>query len=125
MHPDDLRYANSDEWVRPGDPATIGITFFAQDQLGDIVYIELPKIGAVLSAGESFGSIESVKSSNDVYVPASGEVVEINTALADQPELVNSDPYGEGWLIKLRLSAPDELANLLDAATYESTREAH
>lgn len=126
MYPDDLRYATSHEWIRPGDPATVGITHFAQDELGDLVYAELPAVGRILAAGESFGSLESVKTVSDIYAPAAGEVVEVNGALTTQPELINSDPYGAGWLIKLRLSDSSELDNLLDASAYEqSTGEGH
>ena len=125
MFPDDLKYANTDEWIRPGDPAVVGISYFAQDQLGDLVFVDLPKVGRALRAGEAFGTVESVKSSNEVYAPAGGEVVEVNTALADHPELINSDPYGEGWIMKLRLANPADLDALLDAATYEQTRQAH
>ena len=126
MYPDDLRYAPTHEWIRNGDPetgnpATLGITQFAQEELGDLVFVELPQVGRTLAAGESFGSLESVKTVSEVYAPAAGEVVEVNTALTDQPELVNSDPYGEGWLIKLRLSEPAELDHLLDAAGYEQS----
>lgn len=122
MHPDDRRYATTDEWILPGDPAIVGISHYAQDQLGDLVFVELPEVGRILKAGESFGTVESVKAANDVYAPASGEVVEVNTALANTPELINSDPHGEGWLMKVRLSDPSELDNLLDATTYEQTR---
>lgn len=125
MYPDDLKYATSDEWIRPGDPAAVGISYFAQDQLGDVVYVQLPKMGQTFTAGEAFGSVESVKATSDINAPAGGEVVEVNTALESTPELVNSDPYGEGWIMKLRLSNPSELDALLDAATYEQTREAH
>lgn len=125
MYPDELRYAASHEWIRQGDPATIGITHFAQDELGDLVYVELPAVGRTLKAGESFGSVESVKTVSDVYAPAGGDVAEVNTALADRPELINSDPYGEGWLIKLRLSDPSELAGLMDAAAYQQSIAAH
>ncbi len=121
MYPDDLRYAPTHEWIRNGDPATLGITQFAQEELGDLVFVELPQVGRTLAAGESFGSLESVKTVSEVYAPAAGEVVEVNTALNDQPEMVNSDPYGKGWLIKLRLSNPAELDNLLDAAGYEQS----
>ena len=121
MYPDDLRYAPTHEWIRNGDPATLGITQFAQEELGDLVFVELPQVGRTLAAGESFGSLESVKTVSEVYAPAAGEVVEANTALNDQPELVNSDPYGEGWLIKLRLSNPAELDGLLDAQGYEQS----
>ena len=121
MYPDDLRYSKTHEWIRPGDPATAGITHYAQDELGDVVYVELPDVGRALGAGERFGSVESVKTVSDLYAPASGEVVEVNTALADHPELVNSSPYGEGWMLKLRLSAPSELDTLMDAAAYEQS----
>lgn len=125
MFPDDLRYNNSDEWVRAGDPATIGISYFAQDQLGDIVFVELPKVDTTLQAGDAFGTVESVKSSNELYTPVGGQVVEVNAALNDHPELVNSDPYGEGWMIKVRLADQSQLDALMDAATYERTRQAH
>lgn len=125
MYPDDLRYHDTDEWIRPGDPATVGITDFAQDQLGDLVYIELPAVGRILKVGDPFGTVESVKSSNEIYAPAGGEVIEANTALADHPELINSDPYGAGWIMKVRLSDSSELDALMDASTYERTRKAH
>ena len=125
MYPDELRYANSDEWVRPGDPATVGITYYAQDQLGDLVFIELPQVGRVLKAGDSFGTVESVKSANEIYSPVSGEIVEVNTTLTEKPEIVNSDPYGEGWFMKLRMSDPSELDALMDAGAYEKTRAEH
>jgi glycine cleavage system H protein len=125
MYPEDLRYTDSDEWIRPGDPATVGITYFAQDQLGDVVYLELPKVGRTLKAGEPYGTVESVKATSDLNAPASGEVVEINSALESTPELVNGAPYGEGWIIKLRLSDPAELDGLMDAANYEQTRQSH
>ena len=118
MYPDDLRYSKTHEWIRSGEPATVGITHYAQDELGDLVYVELPDVGRVLGAGERFGAVESVKTVSDLYAPASGEVVEVNTALADHPELVNSSPYGEGWMIKLRLSGPSELDTLMDAQAY-------
>ena len=119
MYPDDLRYSKTHEWIRPGDPATVGITHHAQDELGDVVYVELPDVGHALGAGERFGSVESVKTVSDLYAPASGEVAEVNTALADHPELINSAPYGEGWMLKLRLSDPSELDTLMDAQAYE------
>jgi glycine cleavage system H protein len=119
MYPDDLRYSKTHEWLRPGDPATVGITHYAQDELGDVVYVELPDAGRTYSAGERFGSVESVKTVSDLYVPASGEVTEVNTALADHPELINSSPYGEGWMLRLRLSDPSELDKLMDAQAYQ------
>jgi glycine cleavage system H protein len=121
MNPDDLLYSSSHEWVRKGDPATIGITQFAQDQLGDVVFVELPEVGATLSVGQTFGTVESVKTVSDLYAPVSGAVVEINSRLIDQPELINSSPYEDGWLIKVRLEQAADLDRLLDRATYEAT----
>jgi len=120
-----LRYATTHEWVRPGDPATLGISHFAQDELGDLVYVDLPQVGRTLQAGESIGSVESVKTVSEIYTPAAGEVTEVNAALTDKPELVNTDPYGEGWLIRLRLSNPSDLDALLDAAAYEENLGQH
>jgi len=125
MYPDDLRYATTHEWVGPGDPATLGISHFAQDELGDLVYVDLPQVGRTLQAGESIGSVESVKTVSEIYTPAAGEVTEVNAALTDKPELVNTDPYGEGWLIRLRLSNPSDLDALLDAAAYEENLGQH
>jgi len=119
QYPDDLRYAATHEWVRAGDPATIGISQFAQEELGDLVYVDLPAVGRALGAGENFGSVESVKTISDVYAPVAGEVVEVNSALATSPEQVNTDPYGEGWLIRLRLANPSDVDGLMDAAAYE------
>lgn len=115
------RYTNDHEWVSMQGPiATIGITDYAQEQLGDVVFVELPKVGAQLRAGEAFGSIESVKAVNDLLAPVSGEVTEINGTLANSPETVNKDPFGAGWLVKLRFSKPEEITALMDAAGYES-----
>ena len=115
--PEELQYTRSHEWVRTeDDTATIGITDHAQDELGDIVFVELPEQGATLGAGDSFGTVESVKAVSDLYAPVGGEVVEVNEALNDSPEKINEDPYGEGWIIKLRVS--DE-GNLLSASDYE------
>lgn len=125
MYPDDLRYARTHEWVREGDPATIGISQFAQDELGDLVFVDLPNVGRTLGAGESFGSVESVKTVSDLYAPVAGEVVEVNAAVVEKPELVNSDPYGEGWLIRLRLSDPSAVDALLDAKAYEESVGQH
>lgn len=117
--PADLRYSKEHEWVRiEGDLATIGITHFAQDQLGDVVFVELPEKGASLRQHASLGVVESVKAASDVYAPLSGEVVERNVKVIESPELVNSSPYGEGWLVKVRLSDKAEGAALLDAAAY-------
>ena len=123
MNPDDLRYASSHEWVSKGNPVTVGITQFAQDQLGDVVFVELPKAGTALAAGDTFGSVESVKTVSDVYAPVSGTVAEVNDALVNTPELVNNDPYGGGWLIKITPSGDldAELAALMDRAKYEAT----
>jgi len=117
--PNDLRYSKTDEWVRvEGDIATIGITDYAQSELGDIVYLELPEPGRVLQADEMFGTVESVKAVADLYAPMAGEVVGTNEALTQRAELVNEDPYGEGWLIKVRIEDPSDLDNLLTAEQY-------
>lgn len=120
--PSDLKYTKTHEWVRiEGDTATIGITDYAQSELGDIVFVELPPPGRVLRADESFGSVESVKTVSDIYAPLAGEIVETNDALGAQSELINTDPYGKGWLTKMRLSDPSEAAALLDANTYRAS----
>lgn len=117
--PDDLRYSKEHEWVRTeGDVATIGITHFAQDQLGDVVFVELPEKGAAVRQHASLGVVESVKAASDVYAPVSGEVIERNVKVIESPELVNSSPYVDGWLVKVRLSDRAEAATLLDAAAY-------
>ncbi len=122
--PTDLKYARSDEWVRlEGDIATIGISDFAQDQLNDIVFVELPEVGATLTSGTNFGVVESVKAASDVYAPVSGTVTEINAALQDEPELINSDPYGRGWLVKLNVSDTSALDALMDAEAYLAYNE--
>ena len=119
MVPEDLRYTKDHEWIRvEGDVGAIGITDHAQEELGDIVFVELPKIGAVLEQSASFGSVESVKAVSDIYSPVSGQVTEINSDLAETPEKVNEDPYGRGWLIKLKLSTPDQVGKLMTAAEY-------
>jgi len=116
--PEELQYTKSHEWVRTeDDTATIGITDHAQDELGDVVFVELPEQGATFDAGDSFGTVESVKAVSDLYTPIGGEVVEVNEALSDSPEKVNEDPYGEGWIVKLRVS--DEVSELLSASDYE------
>ena len=120
--PEELQYTKSHEWVRTeGDTATIGITGHAQDELGDIVFVELPEVGATFDAGDSFGTVESVKAVSDLYTPVGGEVVEVNEALSDSPEKINEDPYGEGWIVKLQLS--DEGTGLLSASDYEQFLE--
>ena len=120
--PDDLLYTSDHEWLRRGeaspDEAVIGITDFAQDQLGDVVYLDLPTPGDSLSAGERFGEIESVKTVSDLYAPISGEVLAANGELEEQPELVNDSPYEDGWLIRVRIADDSELENLLDAGAY-------
>ncbi len=119
--PEELQYTRSHEWVRTeGDTATIGITDHAQDELGDIVFIELPEQGTPLEAGDSFGTVESVKAVSDLYTPVGGEVVEVNEALDSSPEKINEDPYGDGWIVKLRVS--DE-GDLLSASDYEQFLE--
>ena len=116
--PEELQYTRSHEWVRTeDDTATVGITDHAQDELGDIVFVELPEVGATLDPGDSFGTIESVKAVSDLYTPVGGEVVEVNEALNDSPEKVNEDPYGDGWIMRLRVS--DEGSGFLSASDYE------
>jgi glycine cleavage system H protein len=120
-YPDDLRYSKEHEWVRvEGDTATIGITSFAADELGDIVFIELPEVGGTLSQFGTFGVVESVKAVSDLYAPVSGEVTEVNEALREQPELLNSDAFGDGWIARVRLSDPDQVDALMDAEAYEA-----
>ena len=118
--PNELRYTRSDEWVRiEGEVATLGITDYAQSELGDIVFLELPEPGRYLQVDESFGVIESVKAASDIYSPVSGEVIEANQGVVEAPEKVNQSPYGDAWLVKIRLSDPSEVENLMDAAAYE------
>lgn len=123
--PENLHYSKDHEWVRvDGDIAIIGITDYAQNSLGDVVYVELPKPGEDFSANESFGSVESVKAVSEMFTPVSGSVVEINETLSDEPEKVNSDPYGDGWMIRLRMATPGEVDSLLTAAEYEDFTKA-
>ena len=119
-YPSDLKYAKSDEWVRiEGDIATIGISDYAQDALNDIVYAELiPGKDEALNAGDAIASIESVKAASEVYSPVSGTVIEVNTAIVDNPELLNTDPYGKGWMVKIKLDGAPDLSALLDSAAY-------
>ena len=120
--PTDLLYAESHEWVRvEGEEAVIGITSFAQEQLGDITFVDLPAVGQTASKGAEIGSIESVKAASELYAPVNGEVIAVNDALADQPELVNDDPFGEGWLMRVRLAEAPE--GLMDAAAYAAHAE--
>ncbi len=119
--PADLRYTRDHEWVRiDGDEAVVGITGYAADQLGDIVFVELPETGKQLEASRPFGVVESVKAVSDLFAPLTGEVVATNDALTGGPELVNSDPYGDGWMIRLRLADPNDLEDLLDADAYDA-----
>jgi glycine cleavage system H protein len=120
MYPEDLHYTKQHEWVRLSDGAgVVGITDYAQKELGDIVYVDLPRVGTNLEQGKVMGSVESVKAVSDIYAPVSGEVIGINDALSTAPEKLNESPHGDGWLIKIRLSAPDEIAGLLSAADYQ------
>lgn len=119
-YPADFRYTKEHEWVHlEGNVATVGITDHAQHELGDIVYVDLPKVGANAETGKTFGSVESVKAVSDIYAPVSGEIVEINEALASAPEKLNADPHGSAWLIKVRVTSQDEVKQLMTAAEYE------
>ena len=124
-YPDDLLYHPEHDWARidPAHPetATLGITWFAQDALGEVVFFDPPEVGSTITAGDSYAEVESVKAVSDVIAPLSGEIVEVNTELGDAPETINSDPYGEGWLVKVRLSDQSELDSLLDRDTYTAT----
>src|SRR5437773_6807836 len=121
MTPEDSKYAKSHEYVHmeEGDVGTIGITDYAQKELGDVVFVELPQVGTQLEQGDELGSIESVKAVSELFAPASGEVVEVNEALAEKPELVNTDPYGDGWMVRVKLSTPEEVDELMNAEEYE------
>ena len=123
--PDDLHYSKDHEWVRvEGNIAVVGITDYAQDSLGDVVYVELPRVGDDFAANESFGSVESVKAVSEVFSPVTGEIVGINETLADAPEQVNTDPYGAGWMIRVQMSKPGEVDSMLTAAEYEDFTKA-
>jgi glycine cleavage system H protein len=118
--PEELKYTEEHEWVMIEDEVvTVGITDFAQDQLGDVVFVELPAVGTIVEVGKPFGVVESVKAVSDVYAPVSGEVVEINEELPDSPETINTSPYDDGWMIKIKLSVPAELDGLLDVEAYQ------
>ena len=120
-YPENFRYTKEHQWVRvEGGIGTVGITFHAQKELGDVVYVDLPKLGATLEQGRAMGSVESVKAVSDIFAPVSGEVIEVNEALATHPEKLNEDPHGAAWLIKIRISAPAEVEQLLSAADYEN-----
>jgi glycine cleavage system H protein len=121
MYPSDYRYTKDHEWIKvEGSSGTIGITDYAQHELGDVVFAELPKVGALIKSGESFGTVESVKAVSDIFSPVSGEITEINSALMESPETINRDPHGSAWLVKMRLTNPEEVSVLMDAASYET-----
>ena len=120
-YPDDLRYHPEHDWARvEGGEAVLGLTWFAQDALGELVHFEAPAVGAALVQGEAYGEVESVKAVSDVVSPLSGEVLDVNEKAVDEPEVVNEDPYGEGWLVRIRMSDPSELDGLMDAQAYEA-----
>ena len=120
-YPEDLRYHTEHDWARiEGDEAVLGVTWFAQDSLGELVHFEAPAAGSMVAVGESYGEVESVKAVSDVIAPLSGEILEVNVRATDEPELVNDDPYGDGWLIRIRMSDPSEVDALLDAAAYRA-----
>jgi glycine cleavage system H protein len=121
-YPDDLLYHPEHDWARVGgEEATFGITWYAQEALGEVVFFEAPKVGATIEKDEPYTEVESVKAVSDVIAPLSGEIIEVNRALGDKPETINEDPYGEGWLVKVRLADPSQAESLLDAAAYEAT----
>jgi len=122
--PEHLRYSSDHEWVQvDGNRARVGITDYAQDALGDIVYVQLPTLGATVSAGDSFGEVESTKSVSDVYAPLSGTIAAVNDTLVGSPDTMNRDPYGDGWVCEIEMSDPDQVAGLLDAAAYQALIE--
>jgi glycine cleavage system H protein len=122
--PEQLRYSSDHEWVsRDGDVVRVGITDYAQDALGDVVFVQVPTVGATVKAGETFGEVESTKSVSDIYAPVSGVVVEVNEALVETPQTLNDDPYGEGWICTVQMSDPGELDDLLDASAYRQLIE--
>ncbi len=119
--PANLKYTEDHEWVKiEGDTATVGVTDFAQGELGDIVYVEVETVGETLNKGEEFGTVEAVKTVSELFSPLSGEILEFNESLESEPEKVNSDPYGKGWMVKIKISNPDEIAELLDDAAYKT-----
>jgi glycine cleavage system H protein len=121
-YPADLIYHPEHDWARiDGDVATFGITWYAQDALGEVVFFDPPEVGSTVTAGESYAEVESVKAVSDVVAPLSGEIIEVNLGLGDTPENINNDPYGDGWMVKVRLSDPSEQDGLMDAAAYEGT----
>lgn len=122
--PSELKYTKNDEWLRvEGDTATVGISDYAQDQLNDIVYVEFPDVGAELAQGAVFGVVESVKAASDIYMPIGGTITEVNSELEDEPELINTDPYGKGWLIRFTIKNADEIDRLMDSSAYEKYNE--
>ena len=124
MYPEDRRYTKEHEWVKvDGDRARIGITDYAQNQLGDVVFLELPEVGRVLKAGETFGTVESVKAVSELFAPVAGEVVEVNSGLVSSPEAINTDPHGGGWMIVVKPSDPKSVGGLLDAKAYQALVE--
>ena len=121
-YPDDLLYHSEHDWARvDGDTATFGITWYAQEALGEVVFFEAPKVGATIEKDEPYTEVESVKAVSDVIAPLSGEIIEVNSALGDKPETINEDPYGEGWLVKVKLADPSQAESLLDADAYQAT----
>jgi glycine cleavage system H protein len=123
-YPDDLKYHSEHDWARiEGDSATFGITWYAQDALGEVVFFDPPEVGAQVSKDQAYTEVESVKAVSDVIAPLSGEVTEVNDALGDKPETINEDPYGEGWLVKVKLSDPSEVESLMDSTEYQATLE--
>lgn len=121
MYPADYRYTKDHEWIKiDGSTGTIGITEYAQHELGDVVFVELPKVGVRIKAGESFGSVESVKAVSDIFSPVSGEITEINSALVDAPEKINHDPHGSAWLVRIKLESASEANSLMDAKAYQT-----
>jgi len=121
-YPEDLLYHPQHDWARiDGDVATLGITWYAQDALGEVVFFDPPEVGSAITAGETYAEVESVKAVSDVVAPLSGEIVEVNDALSDTPDAINNDPYGDGWMVKIKLSDGSEKDGLLDSATYESS----
>jgi glycine cleavage system H protein len=121
-YPDDLKYHAEHDWARvDGDTATLGITWYAQDQLGEVVFFDPPDVGATITKDQAYAEVESVKAVSDVIAPVSGEIIEVNEALKDSPEQINEDSYGEGWLVKVRLTDPSEVEQLMDAAVYEQS----
>jgi glycine cleavage system H protein len=124
MYPDDRRYTKEHEWVKvEGDRGRVGITDYAQNQLGDVVYLELPEVGRNLKAGETFGTVESVKAVSELFAPVTGEVVEVNSVLVSNPEAINTDPHGQAWMIVVRLQDPKAIGSLMDAKAYQALVE--